>query len=811
MGSDLRIAVRSLAKSPAFALTAVLALALGIGANTAIFSVVNAILLNPSGIHEADRLVAIRVKYDKLNLKSIGTSAPDFADVRDSKQLFSSAAMIGCGDFNYKGDDLPQRLVGTRASWQFFETLGGRPLLGRAFTAGDDQPERNRVVILSHPAWQRLFGGDPSIVGRKIELNDQPHEVVGVMGPRFRWPPQADLWVPFGFAKDFFGPNNRHNQSYFTFARMRPGVGFEQALAGVRLLGQQIIEREDERGYAKDSGWGLFAVPLLEQTAGSLRAHVLILLGAVAFVLLVACANIAGLMLARGSEKARDVAVRAALGAGRWRLIRQTLAESVLLAGLGTLLGSAMAFTLIRLLPRLAADSLQAGNFIFSAEMIPVDRWVLGFTAGVGILSGIVFGLAPAWQIARVDRYEALKEGGRSGSAGRARQRLRCVLVTGEVALALVLLVGAGLFLRSLARLQEVDTGFRPEGVMSASLTLPQGRYGDNDKIAGFYRTLLPRLSSLPGVVSAAVVTSLPFSGSNSAGSFQIEGRETPAGEPGPHGDVRSVSPAYFTAMGIPLRRGRLFGELDVQGGEPVALVDELLARQYWPNEDALGKRIRRGNRPWAKVVGVVGHVRHTDLAADSGKGVYYFPLDQAPQRFASIVLKASVEPSGLAGPMRGAVREVDPSQPLYDPRGMQQRVQGSLGPRRFAVTLLGGFAATALLLSALGLYGVISYSVAQRTQEIGVRMALGAQAGEVLSLVLRGATGLALAGVAIGLVASYALARALQSQLFEVSPFDPLTFAWTAAVLVLVSLLASYLPARRATRVDPLVALRYE
>jgi predicted permease len=807
MWSDLCYAARTLAKSPAFALTAVLALALGIGANTAIYSVINSVLLHPPGISQPDRMAAIRVNYGRLNLKSIGTSAPDYINVRDSARIFSAATLLQGGNFNYTAGGTPERLRGWQAAGRPFEVFGVKPVLGRAFTPEEDQPNASRVVILTHALWQRDFGGDPGIIGKAIELNQQPYKVIGVTGPDFRWPLEGEFCVPFGLPPETFDPaRNRHNQSYNTFARLRPDVTFAQAEAYVKLMTEQIIQREDQGGYAKDSGWGLFATPYIEFTAGNLKTPMIVLLGAVAFVLLIACSNIAGLLLARASSRGREIAVRAALGAGRWRLVRQLLAESSLLSLAGGLLGLALGSAGIKLL-LLIAPAQQATGF-----SVHMDTRVLLFTAAVTLLSGILFGLAPAWQLSRTSHFEMLKEGGRSGTASLARQKLRSTLVAGEFALALVLLVGAGLFLRSLARLQNVQTGFQPRGVMSGVTAPPRARYQDDASRIAFYRAVVERLSAVPGVQSAAAGIPLPFSGDGASSSFAIEGRQVLPGDPGPHGDIRAVSPAYFSTLGIPVLAGRVFTAQDRDGAEPVAVIDDTLAKQYWPNENPLGKRIRNGRTaPWATIVGMVGHVRHTDLSGDSSKGVYYYPVYQRAAPYMAFLARTAGDPRRLAGAMRDAVRAVDPSQPIFDLKSMDQRVAESLGARRFAVTLLGVFAALAMLLAAIGIYGVISYAVTQRTQEIGIRMALGAERRAVLGMILRQAMKLAAAGVLGGVVVAALLARLVSSQLFHVSEFDPLTFSVMALVLALVALAASFLPAWRATRVDPMVALRYE
>ncbi|HEV2246313.1 MAG TPA: FtsX-like permease family protein, partial [Terriglobia bacterium] len=510
---------------------------------------------------------------------------------------------------------------------------------------------------------------------------------------------------------------------------------------------------------------------------------------------LIACSNIAGLMLAKASGRAREFAVRAALGASRWRLAAQTLAESLLLAGCGTVIGLVLAPWGVEVLLKLAPASLSSGL------VIAMDRYVLAFTAAAGILAGILFGLAPSWQVSRLNPYHALKEDALSTTAGGARQQARSLIVMGELALALVLLVGAGLFLKSLARMQEVNTGFDPHGVMTAGLALPEKQYDTPEKQIVFFQNVVDRLKAMPGVKAAAAGTPIPFSGGFASASFNIEGRILPPGDPGPHGDVRYITPKYFTALGIPLRAGRFFTDEDHLGTLPVVMIDENLARQYWPNQNPVGQRLRRGNNsPWAMIVGVVAHVKHAALVGDSGKGVYYYPIlqTQAPFGF-FLMVKSSASPEAMAGAIREAVRSVDRNQPVSDMKSMDERVAASLGPRRFAVRLLGIFAGIALVMAGIGLYGVVSYAVEQRTHEIGIRMALGAEGKQVLVLVLGYSLRLAGGGILIGAAAAALLARVLSNQLFDVGSLDPATFLLAATALFLVAMLASYIPARRA------------
>ena len=806
MLSELRLAFRTLGRSPAFTLTAIGVLALGIGANTAIFSLVNQVLLNPPGVADPARVVAVRARYDKLALKSIALSVPDFADVRGGKALFSHAAITRQGDFNYTAGGLPERLQGAAVSVDWFEVFGAKPLLGRVFRPEEDAPNANLVAVLAYATWQRLFGGDPGILAKTVELNQKLYRVVGVMDAGFRRPRQVDLWVPLGLAPGDYAESNRFNESYFAVARLRPGFSAVQANAFIGVLADRLRNSGTQgAAYARDSAWGMFAVPLAEFVAGDTRQPLLILLGAVGFVLLIACSNIAGLMLARASVRTRDLAVRAALGAGRWQLLRQTFFESLVLAVAGAAAGLVLAAAGMRALLLLAPGGAASG---LTARL---DVPVLLFTAAAAVAAGLFFAVAPAWQISRIDVHAALKGGGRSGTAGPGRLWLRSALVVCETALALLLVAGAGLFLRSLARLQQVSPGFEPRGVATAAFSLPQARYDTPEKRAAFYRSLEDRLAGLPGATASSFGMPLPFSDSAGSASFAIEGRPSGPGDPGPHGDVRYISPGYFETMRIPLRAGRWFTPQDRQGTASVVVIDENLARQYWPGANPLGKHMRRGGAPWSTVVGVVGHVRHSDLAGDTGKGTYYYSVFQQPIPYGSVVVRTRADPAALAGAIRQAVRDVDPNQPVHHVQAMEDMVAASLAPRRFAVVLLGFFAAVALAMAALGLFGVVGYSVAQRTREIGIRMALGAGRRAVLVLVLGQGLRLAGTGVALGLAAALAGGRALRSQLFAIEPWDPATMAGTAAVLIAASLAAAYIPARRAAKVDPLEALRWE
>ncbi|MGA8406830.1 MAG: ABC transporter permease [Candidatus Acidiferrales bacterium] len=811
---DLKFALRLLAKSPAFTAIAVLTLALGIGANTAIFSVVNGLLLHPTGVDHPERLLAVRVHYETLNLKSIEISAPDFNLARENKNVFASAALDMSADFNYSAGDWPQRLRGAKVSSQWFEVFGARPLLGRVFTPEEDQPHADHEVILSYNTWKTLFGADKSIIGRSIQLNQQPYTVIGVMRPDFRWPDQTDLWSPLALPAADFAIDNIFNESYFAVARMQPGVSAQQAAAYLNVVTQRVVN-DPRSQFPKSSGWGMFSVPLTEFVYGDVRTPLLILLGAVGFVLLIACANVAGLLLARASGRTREFAVRTALGASQWRLARQTLTESVILAALGMAAGLFVARGAISALLALAAHNLSEGL------VVSMDARVLLFTAALAGLSAIVFGVVPALQTSRTDPQDNLREGRGAGSAGRAHHRFRDVLVVGQLALALVLLAGAGVFLKSLSKMQDASVGFRPHGLMTAAAALPEHPYDSPAKQIAFVNATLERIAHSPGVVSAAAGVPLPFSGFNGSASFEIEGRAALPGDPGPHGNVREVSPDYFEAMGIPLIQGRTFTADDRLGAQRVVVIDENLARLYWPDGDALGKHLKNGDKdPWSTIVGIVAPVRHSQVVGEessgnmtegSGKGVYYFPMYQTEAPAMFFIVRTNGNPAAMAETIRAAVHSVDPAQPVSDLKTMDERIALSLGPRRAAVALLTVFAAMALTLAAIGLFGLVRYNVTQRIQEIGIRMALGAQPRDVLTMLIIQSGRLIAAGIVGGVIFALLFTRVLASLLYGVSPADPVTFAATAILLAAVALLACYIPARRAMRVDPMVALRYE
>jgi len=807
---DLRYGARMLLKQPGFTVVAVIALALGIGVNTAIFSVVNAILLRPLNYKDSDRLVQINHNYPKLDLKA-SVSASGYTHYRDHCDSFEAVGAASFWPVNLTETGDPERLQGMTVTHTFLPMLGIEPARGRVFTAEEDQPGNNRVVVLSDGLWRRRFAGDPNLVGNTIKLNGENYTVIGVMPPSFQFgrefAQQIDLFSPIAFTPEQLDTNRWRNEFLFAIAKLKPGVTLEQAQAEMDTIAANIREVYFGGGDANDpSSWGLLLRSLREIVVGEIRPALLVLLAAVAFVLLIACANVANLLLARAALRHKEIAIRSALGAGRGRVIRQLLTESVLLATIGGALGLALAYWGIRALISLNEDKIpRAGE-------IGIDARVLIFTGGVALLTGLLFGLFPALQTSKSDLHAVLKEGGRSGSA---RRSVRGLFVVAEVALALVLLVGAGLLLKSFQKLQEVDPGFKPEHLLTMQISLPATKYRNPQQIDAFFQQALDKIKALPGVQSAGVSTSVPMSGFNSAGSFAIEGRTTAPGEMAPWGNRWFAGASYFQTLGVPLIKGRYFDDRDVRDAPQVAIIDETMERKFWPDEDPIGKRIGfqrdpQGNPIWREVVGVVGHVKHKGLEGESPVQ-YYIPHRQLPVNTVFLVARTAVDPASMSGAVRGSIQEVDRELPVFRVTTMERMVADSMTQRRFAMTLLGVFAFVALILASVGLYGVMSYSVTHRTTEIGVRMALGAEPGQVLRLVLGEGMALALGGLALGLPASLGLSRTLKSFLFGIAPGDPSTLLAVSLLLAGASFLASYLPARRATRVDPLVALRAE
>jgi len=805
---DLRFGVRTLAKSPGFAVVALLTLALGIGANSAIFSVINAILLRPLSYKNPEQLMLVNHNYQKINLKA-SVSAFGFAHYRDNAKSFESLTAVTGWAANLTGEGEPERLTGQTVSANFFELLGANAAMGRTFAVGEDSEGKNRVVVLSHGFWQRRFGGDRNILNKTLSLNGENYTVVGVMPPSFQYGREfgmiVDLWSPIVFTPQQLSSNSITNEFLSVIGRLRPGVSQQQAQAEMHNIAANL--RQQYMQGADATNWDLLLTSFREQVVGDISTMLWIVMLVVGFVLVIACANVANLLLARAAARQKEIAVRTALGARRWRIIRQLLTESLLLSVVGGAFGLLIGYWGVKALVALNEDRIPRAN------EISLDWKVLLFTFGVSIVTGVLFGIVPAIQTTKTDLHETLKEGGRNAAA-TTKQWIRSSLVVVEIALALAVLVGAGLLVKSFLHVQQVNPGFNPEGMLTMHLSLPMTKYSEAPQRANFYKQVINDVRSLPGVQSVGAVSVLPLSGGGSSGSFRIEGRDVPPGQSSPHGARWAATSDYFKTMGIPLIRGRYFEERDTAEALPVAIIDQSLAQKYWPNEDPLGKRIvfegTRDNPLWREIVGIVGHVKHTDLEGES-RAQYYMPHQQRPQPNMALVIRTPNDPNALAGSVRGIIKSVDSDLPVFRVRTMDQFVADSMTQRKFALLLICVFACLALLLSAIGLYGVMAYSVTQRTHELGLRMALGAQASDVLKLVVKQGMLLAVIGLAIGVVGAIFLSRLMKTMLFNVSATDPLVFVAIALTLAAVALLACFVPARRATKVDPMVALRYE
>ncbi|HEX5734752.1 MAG TPA: ABC transporter permease [Blastocatellia bacterium] len=798
---DLRYGTRMFLKQPGFTLIAVLTLALGIGANTAIFSVVNAVLLRPLPYAEPERLVWL---WDTIpQLPTAPTSLPEFLDWKDQNQSFEHLAAFLSGNmFLDTGDGAQDTPVGL-VTPETFALFRVSPILGRTFTDEETLPGRFRVAVLGQAMWQSRFGSDPNVLGRTIDLNGAPYTIIGVMPEGFSFPNRAELWRPL-----VIDPNNLDRGPHYlrVVGRLKPGVTLEQAQAEMSALTARLAAQHPE----KNAGHGAKLELLRDVVVGDIGPALFILLGAVGFVLLIACANVANLLLARVGARQKEIAVRTALGASRLRIVRQLLTESMMLSVGGGAAGFLIAVWGVNWLVSLGPDTIPR------VHEIAVDPRVVGFTLLISAATSLLFGLAPALQASRPDLTDALKEGGRS-SAGLARNRLRSVLVISEVALSLVLLVGAGLMIRSFAKLNQVDPGFNPAEVLTMGVALLRSKYPEEERVASFYSQLLERAAATPGVVSAGAISELPFSGSNTNDSFTIEGRPPVAKQEEPITEYRVVTPRYFESMGIPLLAGRDFAETDTKQAPNVVVINEAFANRHFAGESPLGQRIRlQGQeRDPLLIVGVVGDVRQLGLDQQPIPEAYVpflqDPLSKTYQRSMTIVARTKSDPGSVAGSLRAELTSLDKSLPVFSLKPMTEYLRDSLARRRFNLILLTAFGGVALVLAAIGIYGVISYGVTQRTHEIGIRMALGAEKGDVLRLVIRQGMIMALGGVAIGLLASLALTRLMETLLFGVSVTDTLTFTVIALLLTSVALLACFVPARRATKVDPLVALRYE
>lgn len=801
MGSllqDIGYGWRMLRKRPGFTLAVVLCLAIGIGANTAIFSVINAVMLRPLPYPEPDQLVAVHNVYRSDGEESKSpVSAPNFLAFKERSRSFSDLVSIAYRSYSLTQEGVEAEYVrGARVSWSLLPMLGVRPQIGRLFTAEDDRVDAPYTAVLSDGLWRRHFNGDPGVLGKTITLNGTPFVILGVAARGFRFPDGVEVWAPAKLDPVELPPWHDLDM----VARLKPGVSLAQAQADLGgIAGQLAGELPDT-----NAGWGVRITPLREVLEGDVRPALLVLLGAVIFVLAIACANVANLELARMAERDHELAVRVALGARHGRLVRQLLIESVLLALLGGGAGLLLATTSLKSLIVLSPVEVPA------FRSVSIDGRVLAFTLAASVLTGVLFGLVPALRSARPQVGGLLKEGARSTTGVRSAL-FRNALVTIETGLALVLLVGAGLMLRSFWRLGDVHPGFEPRGLLTARINLPSSSYPEPEQRALFFRALVDRAATLPGVQRAAITTTLPMAQENLTDEFTIEGRATPRGELAVT-NTRMVTPDYFRALGIPLRSGRYFTASDDAAAPGVVIVSQLMARRYWSGQSPVGQRVKRGNldseHPWLTVVGVVGDVKDTGLNADPGP-TWYMPFAQNSWNAASLVVRTQGSPASLAPAVRQAVRAIDPNQAVYDIATMEELVAGTITKPRFSTVLFLVFAGVALLLAMVGLYAVVSYSVRQRQHEIGVRMALGARPADVQGMVLRQGMALAAAGILLGLAAAFGLTRLLRAQLFQISPTDPLTYAVLALSLAAVAMAANFLPAHRATKVDPLVSLR--
>jgi predicted permease len=807
---DVRYGARVLAKHRAFTAVAVLTLALGIGANTAIFSVVNELLLHPLPYPDSDRLVMVWEKTSQ-GMPQNPTSRNNFRAWRERSNAFAGMAAFSDQRLSLTGGGEPEEVPVQFATPELFRVLGVEPVLGRGMTQDDALPGSPDVAVLSHGFWQRRLGSDPKVIGRPIRLNGMPYTVIGVLPKGFEWHLQkksstgrpAEIWTILPMPTE--GQAAQFGRFLSVVARLKPGASLDAAKAEMKAIAARLEIEDPEH----DKGSTVEVLPLREQFVGNVRPALMILLGAVGFVLLIACANVANLLLSRAAAREKEIVLRMALGARRIRVVRQLLTESLLLAVLGSLLGLAFAWWGLRALVAISPRDL------VNLHGVGLDLPVLALTLIASLATGLLFGLAPALEATRLNLSDALKEGGKGAAGQDARsQRLRGALVIAEVALALVLLAGAGLLVKSFVRLQEIDTGFDAENVLTLVMRLPDGKYTEDRQIVDFFREATERIRTLPGVRDAGAVNFLPlYGGPGSATDFTVEGRpEAPPGQ-APGTSVRVADPGYFGAMGIPLLRGRNFTDVEAREARHVVLISAAMARQHFPGENPIGKRIfvEMFEKPVAtEIIGVVGDVRYDSLV-DEAQPAVYFPHPELTYSFMTLVIRTDGDPADMAPAVRRELRAIDPDQPVSDVRTMTQVMSDTVGRPRFNTLLLGLFAAMATLLAAVGIFGVMNYSVTLRTREIGLRMALGAPQSQVLKLILKQGLVLTLIGIAVGLIGALTLTRVLSGLLFGVGSTDPATFTAIVLLLTFVSMIACYIPARRATRVDPLIALKYD
>ena len=796
---DIRYGIRGFFKRPGFTIVALIALALGIGANTAIFSLVNAVLLRPLPFAEPERLIWV---YGNIrNHGNRASVAPlDFLDFRSQNTTFEqfAASFSGPVPVNLTGTGEPERLTAAGVTGNYFQALGVVPFMGRSLQLENEKPDHNQVAVLGYALWQKRFGGDEAIVGKKITLDGKAFEVIGVMSREFTFPQTAELWVPLNFDTE---PMMKQRKAHFLrpIGKLKPGVTIEQAQADTDAVARRMEELYPDT----NTGWSLRLIPLQEQLVGNVRPTLFILFGAVGFVLLIACANVANLLLVRAAAREKEIALRTALGAGRLRIVRQMITESVLLALVGGALGALLAVWGVELLVKLSAGSIP------STAQVTIDLKVLGFTLGLSVITGLLFGLAPAIRTLKLNLSESLKEGGKGSGQGATRNRTRSVLVVIESAVAVVLLIGAGLLIRSFVQLQNINPGFDAHNVLTMRVDLSRQKYGTPDKSGNFFTEIETRVAGLPGVESVGLITELPLTDQRNDMPFSVEGRPPASQDQLLGADFRRISEHYFSALGIPMLRGRNFTDQETRQSAKLVVISDLLARQVFPDEDPLGKRLvmAMSDEPY-EIIGVVGDIRHRAMEMNPLPAMYWPSVQNGGM---NLVVRTQGEPGSLSGAIRKEVQAIDPDQPVAAVRTMDDLVGLSVAASRYRSAFLGLLALVALILASTGIYGVMSYSVAQRTHEIGVRMALGARRFDVLKLVVRQGMTLVVIGVALGITGAFALTRVMASVLFGVTAKDPITFTVVGVLLATVAFVACYIPARRATKVDPLVALRYE
>lgn len=800
---DVRYAVRTLVKNPGVTLLAIFALGLGIGANSAIFSIVNAIMLRPLPVSESDRLVLLFESKPQAGITKGQVSYDNYVEWKQRSTVFENSAAYYSRSFNVSTQAEPERVAGARVSSDFFNVVGAQPARGALFTAEEDRPGNNRVALISHSLWQRRFDSDPQAVGKTLTIDGGNYTVIGVMPEEFQFPNRrVELWTPLALVRSTAGKDNAHNLN--VIARLKPQSTLAQTQAEMSNIAHQIQAANG------NTGWGVKVVGLAEHFVGNIRPAFLMLFGAVVFVLLIACANVVNLLLARAAARQKEIAIRAALGATRMRILRQLLTESTLLSLLGGGVGVLLAYLGLKLL----VASLPSQVAIPNIEDIGIDAQALVFTLVVSLLTGILCGLAPSWRLSRPNLNETLKEAVKGSSGMLGGRRVRKMMVVSEVSLALMLLITAGLMIKSFTMLQQVTPGFKAENLLTMELSLPQEKYPEDHQVAAFYRQALEGIAALPGVQSVGAVNHLPLSGETTNVYFTVEGRPIRSSDDEIFTGYRSVSPDYFSAMGIPLKRGRAFDGRDTENSPGVVIINETMAGRFWPGEDPLGKRLKQGDlqskSPWLTVVGVIGDVRHSALTQEP-KPEMYLPYQHEPLRTMFLAVRTTGNPTSLTPAARSMILAVDKQQPVSNVRSMEEVISDANFGRRTTSALLVIFAALALVLAAVGIYGVLSYTVAQRRKEIGIRMALGAQAGDVLKMFLREGLVVVSIGIIIGLALSLVAGRLLSSMLYGVSATDPLTLAGVSVFLLLVAMVACIIPARRATRLDPADILRYE